>query len=369
MKKIMLVFGTRPEAVKMCPLVKELNNRPEAQAIVCVTGQHRRLLDQALAAFHVSPDYDLAVMREGQTLPELTARILEGITPVLERERPDLTLVHGDTATAFAAALASYYLGIPVGHVAAGLRTYDLHAPYPEEFHRQAISALAAYHFAPTEAARNNLLREGRDEKRVFVTGNTVIDALGQTVRADFSHPELEWAQGSRLLFVTAHRRENIGEPLRRMLRAIRRAVAEHDGVKALYPVHPNPLVRGVAEAELSGCPRIHLIEPLDVVACHNIMARSDVILTDSGGMQEEALALGVPVLVMREKTERPEAVEGDGGILAGTGEAGIRAALSQLLEKERPCRAPAWAAHPYGDGTASRRIADFLCREREGAG
>ena len=308
-KKIMLVFGTRPEAIKMCPLVKELKTRKNVETLVCVTGQHRGMLQQVLDAFGVVPDYDLAIMQDRQTLFDITTRVLQGLKDVLEKERPDAVLVHGDTSTTFAAALACFYLQIPVGHVEAGLRTYNLLSPYPEEFNRQCVSILANWNFAPTPLSRDNLIREGKKPETIYVTGNTVIDALKTTVRENFSHPDLEWAGDSRLILLTAHRRENLGKPMHAMFRAIRRVVEEHEDVKALYPIHMNPVVREAADEELSGCDRIKLTEPLEVLDCHNLMARSYLILTDSGGIQEEAPSLGKPVLVMRDTTERPEGI------------------------------------------------------------
>ena len=319
MKKVMLVFGTRPEAIKMCPLVNELKTRKGIETIVCVTGQHRQMLDQVLEAFDVVPDYDLSIMKDRQTLFDVTTNILNRIKEVLEEVHPDVVLVHGDTSTTFVTALACFYLQIPVGHVEAGLRTYNMKSPYPEEFNRQAIGLTASLHFAPTQKAADALLKEGKDPEQIFVTGNTGIDALHYTVRNDFYHPEIEWAKGSRLIAVTAHRRENLGEPMRDMFRAIRRIVEEFTDVKVIYPVHLNPQVRKIADEEFGGCEIIHLIEPLDVVEFHNLMKASYLIMTDSGGIQEEAPALGKPVLVMRDTTERPEGVEAGTLKLAGT--------------------------------------------------
>ena len=362
MKKVMLIFGTRPEAIKMCPLVKELKSRPQFHTLVCVTGQHRQMLRQVLDAFCVEPDYDLAVMKAGQTLFDVTDSVLLGIRDVLERERPELVLVHGDTTTAFAAALACFYLKIPGGHGEAGLRTYYIHSPYPEEFNRQAVSLIARYHFAPTQAAADHLLREGKCADSIVVTGNTAIDGLRTTVRNDYSHPDINWAAGGRLILLTAHRRENLGEPMRQMFRAIRRVTDEHPDVKVIYPVHMNPAVRNAAEAELGGCERIRLIEPLDVTDFHNFMARSYLILTDSGGIQEEAPSLGKPVLVMRDTTERPEGVAAGTLKLVGTDEDVIYREFTKLLEDEAAYKAMTGASNPYGDGQACRRIADFLC-------
>ena len=361
MKTVMLVFGTRPEAIKMCPLVRELRSRDGIRTVVCVTGQHRQMLDQVLEAFDVVPDYDLSVMKQGQTLFDITPNILSSIKSVLEEVKPDTVLVHGDTSTTFVTALACFYLQIPVGHVEAGLRTYNIYSPFPEEFNRQAVSIVSEYNFAPTENAKANLLREGRDGSKIYVTGNTAIDALKTTVRDDYTHPELEWAAGSRLILITAHRRENLGEPMHHMFRAIRRVMDEHPDVRAIYPIHMNPVVRRAADEELGGCDRIHIIEPLEVLDCHNIMAKSYMILTDSGGIQEEAPSLGKPVLVMRDTTERPEGIAAGTLRLVGTDEEVIYDNFRRLLEDKDAYNAMAHAANPYGDGLASRRIADIL--------
>lgn len=361
MKKVMAVFGTRPEAIKMCPLIKELRSRPGFRTVVCVTGQHRQMLRQVLEAFEIEPDHDLAVMKEGQTLFDVTEAVLTGIRDVLERERPDITLVHGDTTSAFATALACFYLNIPVGHVEAGLRTYDIYSPYPEEFNRQAVSLVASYHFAPTQSAANHLLREGKSSDSVVVTGNTAIDALKMTVRNDYSHSELDWAAGCRLVLLTAHRRENLGRPMEQMFRAIRRVVEEYPDVKVIYPVHLNPAVRKVAEKELGNCYRIRMIEPLDVIDFHNFMARSYLILTDSGGIQEEAPSLGKPVLVMRDSTERLEGVAAGTLKLVGTEEETIYSEFTKLLDDQFAYNAMARAVNQYGDGHACSRISDYL--------
>ena len=361
MKKIMLVFGTRPEAIKMCPLVNELKSRKEVQTVVCVTGQHRQMLDQVLDTFGVKPDYDLSIMKDRQTLFDITTNILTGIKGVLEAEKPDVVLVHGDTSTTFVTALACFYLQIPVGHVEAGLRTYNIYSPYPEEFNRQAVGIVSQYNFAPTQMAKDNLLREGKDASRIYITGNTAIDALKTTVRKDYTHPELEWASDSRLIVITAHRRENLGEPMHNMFRAIRRIMEEHPDVKAIYPIHMNPLVRQAAEEELGGCDRIHIIEPLEVLDFHNFLARSYMILTDSGGIQEEAPSLGKPVLVMRDTTERPEGIAAGTLKLVGTDEDVIYRHFKELLENKDAYDAMAQAKNPYGDGRASIRIADIL--------
>lgn len=363
MKKVMLVFGTRPEAIKMCPLANELKTRDTIKTIVCVTGQHRQMLDQVLNAFNVEPDYDLSIMKDKQTLFDITTNILNRIKEVLECIKPDVVLVHGDTSTTFVTALACFYMQIPVGHVEAGLRTYNIYSPYPEEFNRQAVGIISQYNFAPTELSKNNLLKEGKKPESIFVTGNTAIDALKTTVRADYSHPELEWAKGSRLIIITAHRRENLGEPMHHMFRAIRRIMEEHLDVKAIYPIHMNPLVRQAAEKELSGCDRIHIIEPLDVLDFHNFLAHSYMILTDSGGIQEEAPSLGKPVLVMRDTTERPEGIKAGTLKLVGTDEEVIYENFKQLLESIEEYDQMSHASNPYGDGFASKRIADILER------
>ncbi len=361
MKKVMLVFGTRPEAIKMCPLVNELKRRKEIETVVCVTGQHRQMLDQVLEAFSVTPDYDLSIMKDRQTLFDVTTNILNRIREVLEEVRPDVVLVHGDTSTTFVTALACYYMQIPVGHVEAGLRTYNIYSPYPEEFNRQAVGIIAAYHFAPTELSRQNLLKEGKKPDSIYVTGNTAIDALKTTVREDYTHPDLEWAEGSRLIMITAHRRENLGEPMKHMFRAIRRVCDEHPDIKAIYPIHMNPAVRETAQEILGDDERIRIIEPLDVLDFHNFLARSYLILTDSGGIQEEAPSLGKPVLVMRDTTERPEGIAAGTLKLVGTDEAVIYENFKQLLENPEAYRKMSTASNPYGDGFASQRIADIL--------
>ena len=358
----MLVFGTRPEAIKMCPLVRELRRRPdEFDTVVCVTGQHREMLQQVLDAFGVVPDYNLHVMRPGQTLFDITCDVLAGMRGIIEGERPDAVLVHGDTTTSFAAALAAFYLQVPVGHVEAGLRTRDLYSPWPEEFNRQAVDVISRWYFAPTELSRKNLLQESKPDDRIWVTGNTGIDALATTVREDYSHPLLDWADGSRLVLITAHRRENLGEPMHRMFRAIRRVMEEHKDVKALYPIHMNPRVRAAAHAELDGFDELRLVEPMDVLDFHNFLARCQLVLTDSGGIQEEAPGLGKPVLVMRDTTERPEGVEAGTLRLVGTGEQPIYEAFSELLDDRGVYEAMSHASNPYGDGHASERIADVL--------
>ena len=364
-KKVMLVFGTRPEAIKMCPLVNELKSRPAIKTIVCVTGQHKEMLQQVLDVFNVVPDYNLAIMKKGQTLFDITTEILSKIKTVLEEVKPDAVLVHGDTSTTFVTALACFYLQIPVGHVEAGLRTYNIYSPYPEEFNREAVSIISQYNFAPTQLSHNNLVNEGKDPKKIWITGNTAIDALKTTVREDYTDENLEWAKGKRLITITAHRRENLGDPMRHMFRAIKRVLDEHEDVVAIYPIHMNPAVRNVAD-EVFGAgskrdPRIRIIEPLDVLDFHNYMHHSYLILTDSGGIQEEAPSLGKPVLVMRDTTERPEGIKAGTLKLVGTDEEVIYREFTRLLDNKEAYEEMAHAANPYGDGHASERIADVL--------
>jgi UDP-N-acetylglucosamine 2-epimerase (non-hydrolysing) len=362
MKKVMLVFGTRPEAIKMCPLVNELKSRDNVETIVCVTGQHKEMLQQVLDVFDVVPDYNLAVMKDKQTLFDVTTNILNKIGEVLDAEKPDVVLVHGDTSTTFVTALACFYKQIKVGHVEAGLRTYNIYSPYPEEFNRQAVSIISEYNFAPTEMSRNNLLKEGKNPDHIYVTGNTAIDALKTTVKEDYSHPVLEWAEGSRLIVLTAHRRENLGEPLKHMFRAIKRIVDEYEDIKVVYPIHMNPIVRNTAKEVFGEHDRIKLIEPMDVIDFHNLQARSFLILTDSGGIQEEAPSLGKPVLVMRDTTERPEGVAAGTLKLVGTEEEIIYNNFKTLLENPKEYEKMSHASNPYGDGHACERIADILC-------
>ena len=360
-KKVMLVFGTRPEAIKMCPLVNELKKRPTIQTSVCVTGQHRQMLDQVLSTFHVVPDYDLSVMKDKQTLFDITTNILNGIGRILDEVQPDVVLVHGDTSTTFVTALACFYKQIPVGHVEAGLRTYNIYSPYPEEFNRQAVGIISKYNFAPTELAKKHLLDEGKDPASIYVTGNTVIDAMQHTVVEDYHHPELDWVGNDRMIFITAHRRENLGQPMHNMFRAIRRVLDEHPDVKAIYPIHMNPVVRKAAEEELGNCKQIHIINPIEVFDCHNFEARCYLCLTDSGGIQEECPSYGKPVLVMRDTTERPEGVEAGTLKLVGTSEETIYEWFTKLLDDPNEYAKMAHAANPYGDGHACERIADIL--------
>ena len=361
MKKIMLVFGTRPEAIKMCPLVNELKTREKIKTIVCVTGQHRQMLDQVLETFNVVPDYDLSIMKDRQTLFDITTNILNKIKEILEKEKPDVVLVHGDTSTTFVTALACFYLQIPVGHVEAGLRTYDIYSPYPEEFNRQCVSIISKYNFAPTELSKNNLLKEGKKKENIYITGNTAIDALKTTVRKDYFHPELDWVADDKLIMITAHRRENLGQPMENMFKAIKRVLDEHKNVKAIYPIHMNPKVREIANKIFGNDEKIHIIEPLEVIDFHNFLNRSYMILTDSGGIQEEAPSLGKPVLVMRDTTERPEGIEAGTLKLVGTEEESIYQNFKILLENEEEYRKMSKAVNPYGDGFASKYIADIL--------
>lgn len=363
MKKVMLVFGTRPEAIKMCPLVKELKQAKEIETIVCVTGQHREMLQQVLDTFDVVPDYDLAIMKDKQTLFDVTINILDKMKEVLETEKPDVVLVHGDTSTTFVTSLACFYLQIPVGHVEAGLRTYNIHSPYPEEFNRQAVGLVAKYHFAPTELSKQNLLKEGKNPESIYVTGNTAIDALHTTVQEGYRHEYLDWASDSRLILITAHRRENLGEPMFSMFRAIKRLIDETPDLKAIYPIHMNPVVRQAASEVFGDDERIKIIEPLEVVDFHNFIANSHLILTDSGGIQEEAPGLGIPVLVMRDTTERPEGIEAGTLKLVGTDEEVIYNTFKELLENEKMYEEMSRASNPYGDGTTSKQIVDILVK------
>lgn len=361
MKKIMLVFGTRPEAIKMCPLVNALKENPFLETVVCVTGQHREMLMQVMDYFQLVPDYNLDVMKSEQSLAELAINILKELNHVVIKERPDLILVHGDTSTSFIAGLIGFYTDIPIGHVEAGLRTYNMKAPYPEEFNRQAVDLIAELYFAPTEMAKDNLLKEGKNENQIFVTGNTVIDALKTTVREDYENEHMKWAAGSRMLLFTAHRRENLGQPMRNMFQALKRIVREFPDVKVLYPIHKNPVVREIAKELFAGEERIRLIEPLDVVDFHNFMFRSYLILTDSGGIQEEAPSLGKPVLVMRNTTERPEGVQAGTLRLVGTCEDTIYQETKSLLVNQEEYKTMCDIANPYGDGYASERIVQAI--------
>lgn len=345
----------------MLPLVLEMKKRSSIEVIVTVTAQHRQMLDQILDVFGVIPDYDLNIMKDRQDLFDITANVMNGIRPILEKVKPDLVLVHGDTTTIFVTALACFYLQIPIGHVEAGLRTYNIFSPYPEEFNREGVGIISQYNFAPTALSRNNLIREGKKEETIFVVGNTVIDAMQHTVRSDYTHPELDWVGDNKLIFITAHRRENLGRPMHHMFRAIRRVLDEHDDLRAVYPIHMNPIVRDAADFELGGCDRIHIIEPISVYDCHNFEARSYLCLTDSGGIQEECPSYGIPVLVMRDTTERPEGVDAGALKLVGTNEETIYKTFKLLLEDKAEYEKMSKACNPYGDGHACERIANIL--------
>lgn len=370
MKKVMLVFGTRPEAIKMCPLIKELNKCNDIETVVCVSGQHKEMLNQVLNVFDVIPDYNLNIMKKDQTLFDVTVNILTKIRDVLLKENPDIVFVHGDTSTTFVTSLACYYLNIPVAHVEAGLRTYNIYSPYPEEFNRQAVSLIATLNFAPTLKSKENLIHEGKKESSIFVTGNTAIDALNTTIKDNYTHPELEWVGNSRLIMLTAHRRENLGQPLYHMFKAIKRIVDEYEDIKVIYPIHMNPKVRGIAEEILGKHERIHIIEPLDVIDFHNFLNKSYLILTDSGGIQEEAPSLGKPVLVMRDTTERPEGVEAGTLRLVGTNEESIYFSCKLLLDNQEEYKKMSCTSNPYGDGTACKQIIkiikEYLFEERK---
>ncbi|WP_420489212.1 non-hydrolyzing UDP-N-acetylglucosamine 2-epimerase [Neobacillus vireti] len=358
----MTVFGTRPEAIKMAPLVKELEkNHENIQSIVTVTAQHRQMLDQVLSIFEIKPDYDLNIMKDRQTLVDVTTRALEGLNQVMQEAKPDIVLVHGDTTTTFVASLAAFYNSIPIGHVEAGLRTWNKFSPYPEEMNRQLTGVMADLHFSPTSMSKQNLLQENKQEETIFVTGNTAIDALKTTVKADYTHPVLEKLGNDRLILMTAHRRENLGEPMENMFRAISRLVEKHEDVQVVYPVHMNPVVRQIADRILGDNDRIHLIEPLDVIDFHNFASKAYLILTDSGGVQEEAPSLGVPVLVLRDTTERPEGVKAGTLKLAGTDEEVIFGLADELLSCQEAHDQMAKASNPYGDGQASKRIIEAI--------
>lgn len=361
----MVVFGTRPEAIKMCPLIYELKKSNKLETVVCVTGQHKEMLEQVMNSFGIKPDYNLNVMKDKQSLFDITINILDRIRDVLDAVKPDIVLVHGDTSTTFATSLACFYKQIDVGHVEAGLRTYNILSPYPEEFNRQAVSLISKYNFAPTYKAKENLIKEGKKPENIYVTGNTAIDALKTTVKRDYSHKELEWIGNDKLILITAHRRENQGYPMHNMFRAIRRVLDEYNDVKAIYPIHMNPTVRKIADEEFSNCKKIHIINPLDVVDFHNFMAKSYIILTDSGGIQEEAPSLGKPVLVMRDTTERPEGIEAGTLKLVGTSEEMIYHSFKELIDNKKVYEKMSNASNPYGDGLASKRIVKILENEQ----
>jgi len=366
MIKVMTIFGTRPEAIKMAPLVNELKLHKEIDTIVCVTAQHRQMLDQVLTTFSIMPDYDLNIMKEDQTLTEVTTNALKGLGKVMEDVRPDIVLVHGDTTTTFAGALSAFYCKIPVGHVEAGLRTYDKYSPYPEEMNRQMVSNIADIHFAPTKQSAENLINEGIDESKIYITGNTAIDAMHHTVYDSYSHDVLEWVGNSRMILLTAHRRENLGMPMKKIFRAIRRIVEDFDDVKVVYPIHLNPIIREIADVELNGCKRVKLIEPLEVVDFHNFLNNAFIIMTDSGGIQEEAPSLGKPVLVLRDTTERPEGVDAGTLKLVGTDQEKIYETAKALLTDHELYEEMSHASNPYGDGHSSERIVDAILKTYE---
>lgn len=350
----------------MAPLVKELKKRKNISTVVCVTGQHKQMLKQVLDVFDIEPDYNLAIMKPKQDLFDVTEKVLAGMKNVLKEEKPDLVLVHGDTSTTFSTALACFYEKVPVGHVEAGLRTYNIYSPYPEEFNREAVSIIAKYNFAPTEISRNNLIKEGKDPSNIYVTGNTAIDALDTTVSKNYHNKELDWVGNNRLVLLTAHRRENLGQPMYHMFKAIKRIVDETPDVRVIYPIHMNPLVRETASKVFGDDKRIHIIEPLSVVDFHNFMARSYLILTDSGGIQEEAPSLGKPVLVLRDTTERPEGIKAGTLKLVGTNEEKIYHEFKKLLNDKDEYETMSKASNPYGDGHACKRIADIICNDME---
>ena len=360
--KVMSIFGTRPEAIKMAPLVKELEKRKEIESIVCVTAQHREMLDQVLETFKIKPDYDLNVMKQGQTLSEITTRVLTGLESVIKESNPDIILVHGDTTTSFVGGLAAFYNQVAIGHVEAGLRTYDKYSPYPEEMNRQMVDCMTDMFFAPTELSKSNLIKEHKEEAKIYVTGNTVIDAMSTTISDSYTHPELEWIKpDERMILLTAHRRENLGEPMRHIFKAIRRLVDEFDDIKVIYPIHKNPKVREVANEIFEGCDKVKLIEPLEVFDFHNFQNKSYIIMTDSGGIQEEAPSLGKPVLVLRDTTERPEGIEAGTLKLVGTDEDVIYEEARKLLRDKKEYEKMSKACNPYGDGHASERIVDAI--------
>ena len=361
MIKVMTIFGTRPEAIKMAPLVKELEKREEIESIVCVTAQHREMLDMVLETFNITPNYDLNIMKQGQTLGEVTTRALTGLEEVIKKEKPNIVLVHGDTTTTFAGALAAFYNSVDIGHVEAGLRTYNKYSPYPEEMNRQMVSCLSDMNFAPTELSAKNLIEEGKNKESIYITGNTAIDAMATTVVDDYHHEVFDWIGNDRMILLTAHRRENLGEPMYRIFKAIRRIVEEFSDIKVVYPIHMNPKVREVANEIFAGCDKVKLIEPLEVLDFHNFINKSYIILTDSGGIQEEAPSLGKPVLVLRDTTERPEGIEAGTLKLVGTDEEVIYEETKKLLTNEVVYDSMSKASNPYGDGHASEKIVDAI--------
>ena len=359
--KVISIFGTRPEAIKLAPLVKELEKREEIQSIVCVTAQHREMLDQVLETFDITPDFDLNIMKQGQTLADITTRALMGIDGVIKETNPDIILVHGDTTTTFAGGLAAFYNQVAIGHVEAGLRTYNKYSPYPEEMNRQMVDCMTDMFFAPTEMSRDNLLRENVDDAKIYVTGNTAIDAMSTTVNHDYTHEVLDWVGEDKMILLTAHRRENLGEPMRNIFRGIKKVLDEVEGLKVVYPIHKNPLVRAAADEIFHDCDKVKLIEPLEVFDFHNFQNKSHIILTDSGGIQEEAPSLGKPVLVLRDTTERPEGIAAGTLKLVGTDADTIYNETIRLLTDEAEYERMSRASNPYGDGHASERIVDAI--------
>lgn len=359
--KVMSIFGTRPEAIKMAPLVKELEKREEIKSIVCVTAQHREMLDQVLETFKIKPDYDLNMMKQGQTLMDITIGALSGVDAVIKKAKPDIVIVHGDTSTTFAGGLAAFYNQVAIGHVEAGLRTYNKYSPYPEEMNRQMVDCMTDMYFAPTDLSRDNLIKEHVDPSKIYVTGNTAIDAMDTTVDEGYTHPELEWLGGDKMILLTAHRRENLGEPMKNIFRGIRRVLDELPGYKVIYPIHKNPLVRAAADEIFGDCDRVKLIEPLEVFDFHNFQNRAHIILTDSGGIQEEAPSLGKPVLVLRDTTERPEGIKAGTLKLVGTNSENVYKETMRLLTDHDEYERMSKASNPYGDGHASERIADAI--------
>lgn len=362
--KVMSIFGTRPEAIKMAPVVNELEKRNEVESIVCVTAQHREMLDQVLQTFNIKPKYDLNIMKPGQTLTQITSNVLIGLEKIMQEEKPDIVLVHGDTTTTFAGALAAFYNHISIAHIEAGLRTWDKYSPYPEEMNRQMVDCMTDFYFAPTELSKKNLLKEGKNEKNIYVTGNTVIDAMSTTVNDNYEHEVLQWVGDSKMILLTAHRRENLGEPMYHIFGAVKRIIDEFENVKVVFPVHLNPKIREIANNVFGNCDRIKMIEPLEVFDFHNFQNKSYIILSDSGGIQEEAPSLGKPVLVLRNTTERPEGIEAGTLKLAGTDEDTIYNLTKELLTNEKEYEKMSKASNPYGDGHASQRIVDVIIKE-----
>ena len=364
MIKVMTIFGTRPEAIKMAPLVKELERRKEIESVVCVTAQHREMLDQVLTVFNIKPDYDLNIMKQGQTLSEITSRVLLGLEEVINKENPNIILVHGDTTTTFAGALAAFYNKIDIGHVEAGLRTWDKYSPFPEEMNRQMVDRMTDIFFAPTEVSKNNLLSENIPKEKIYVTGNTAIDAMKTTIKENYNNEIFDWLGNDKLILLTAHRRENLGQPMRHIFRAVKRIVEEYPNVKVVYPIHLNPKVREVANEVFKGINQVRVIEPLEVIDFHNFQNKSYIILTDSGGIQEEAPSLGKPVLVLRDTTERPEGITAGTLKLVGTDEETIYIETKKLLDDKNEYNKMSHASNPYGDGFASKYIVDAIIKK-----